>query len=61
MEQLPCTCCTPRFSLETRLEPPVGAPVHALKRHANSLHDRLSDLHARFAAQQVGSGVCVWV
>lgn len=39
-------------SLESRLEPPVGAPVQALKRHANSLHDRLSELHARFAAQQ---------
>ncbi|KAL4438960.1 hypothetical protein ABPG77_006897 [Micractinium sp. CCAP 211/92] len=38
-------------SLEGRLEPPVGAPVQALKRHANSLHTRLSELHARFAAQ----------
>ncbi|KAL4452757.1 hypothetical protein ABPG75_008419 [Micractinium tetrahymenae] len=43
-------------SLESRMEPPVGAPVQALKRHANSLHDRLSDLHARFAAQQATAG-----
>lgn len=32
----------------------MGAPVQALKRHANSLHTRLSELHARFAAQPVG-------
>lgn len=54
-----CSTClaliAPRCSLESRLEPPVGAPVQALKRHANSLHDRLSELHARFAAQQVGA------